>query len=91
MQNLLNYHKKIDPPPEVHSFLKNKIETDEFYDPAQEIYTSYLRDEVCSEIQPFYDKIIRRALFDLTISFADFEQSIWCQIYKPSGDSFFPL
>lgn len=88
MQNLLNYHKKIDPPPEIYSFLKNKIEKDEFYDAAQEIYTSYPRGEICSEIQPFYDKIVKRAMFDLTISFARFEQTIWCQIYKPSGDSY---
>ena len=27
-------------------------------------------------------------MFDLTISFARFEQTIWCQIYKPSGDSY---
>jgi len=88
MQNLLNYHKNIDPPPEIYSFFKTNIQRDEYYDSGQEIYTSYPRGEVCSEIQPFYDKIIRRAMFDLTISFADFEQSIWCQIYKPTGHSY---
>ena len=87
MQNLLSYHKHIDPPPEICSFLDTNIRRDDLYDPGLRIYTSYPKYEICSQLIPFYNKIIKRALFDLTISFANFEQDIWCQIYKPTGDS----
>jgi|TARA_B100000073_G_C23366300_1_gene424980 hypothetical protein len=88
VQDLLLYHRNINPPPEIHSFLKNNIERSELYDTNQEFYTSYPRYEICSDIKPFYDTVIKRALFDLTISFANFKQHIWCQIYKPTGRSY---
>ena len=87
MQNLLTYHRHIDPPPEIYSFVNTNIKKDDLYDPNLKAYTSYPKYEICSELKPYYNKIIRRALFDLTLSFAKFEQSIWCQVYTPTGDS----
>ena len=50
------------------------------------MYTTYPNYDICKPLYGFYNRLIKRALFGLTLLHADFKQSIWAQIYEKGTD-----
>ena len=88
MQNLLLYHKNILLPPDLIKFIKSEVKQKKYRSGALGLhhFSTYPNYDVCQPLYGFYDKIIKQALFRLTISYASFKQFIWAQIYLGSWE-----
>ena len=83
MQNLILYHKNISLPPDLLEFIISEVKQEKYRDG---MYTTYPNFDICEPLHGFYNRLIKRALFGLTLLHADFKQSIWAQIYEKGTD-----
>ena len=83
MQNLILYHKNTSLPSDLLDFIKSEVKQEKY---RNGMYTTYPNFDICEPLHEFYNRLIKRALFGLTLLHADFKQNIWAQIYEKGSD-----
>ena len=81
MQNLILYHKNTPLPSDLLEFITSTVKQEKYRDG---MYTTCKDYDVCQPLYKFYNQLIKRAMFRLTLSHADFKQYIWVQLYEKS-------
>ena len=84
MQNLILYHKNISLPSDLLDFIISEVKQEKYQN--ESMYTTFPNYDICEPLYGFYNRLIKRALFGLTLLHAGFDQSIWAQIYVKGTD-----